>query len=547
MVKPVRKVAIVAALLVVVAMPQWRGNRATAAGPGGLTTGPLARYYATHPAETHGELRAALDAVHATAKRGVAAARRPAPYGDLFNRDGVGLPQNEESVSVCHNRPDVVVSGTNDYRGIVDPEGNFTGWYFSQNGGRSVQNEGLLPPVRGAGVNLPSGGDPSFVADARCNLYAGSLNYVFYGPGATDAHSGVGVYRTSPHTLASCPQGTDFDLTHPACWPTRRNLEIARAGHFLDKEWLQVGDTGDGEHVWVGYADLSRFRQEGDEAVEHAAEIHMVRCTADLSHCTRPIKISGNQQIAEYPDITIGPDRRTYVTWSEFLGGSFTGPAERGWMAVADAGSTRFSAPRLVQPRFTGILRGHPVGSLHANDFRLIGTLFTNTVTRIRGIPRAYVVWTECRAEVLGSICEEPQIRVRYSDDQGRTWSAPRSISAGGDNYFQSIDVDPSTSTVVVAYYTNRFDPVFHNRQDVELVTVDAAADVVHRQRVTKVSNETEADPLLRGRFIGDYLEVSADAGRAYVAYNANERHVALLGDGVPVPQQDNYLTRVPE
>jgi hypothetical protein len=29
------------------------------------------------------------------------------------------------------------------------------------------------------------------------------------------------------------------------------------------------------------------------------------------------------------------------------------------------------------------------------------------------------------------------------------------------------------------------------------------------------------------------------------VHYNANQRHVALIGEGLPIPQQDNYLTRV--
>jgi hypothetical protein len=68
---------------------------------------------------------------------------------------------------------------------------------------------------------------------------------------------------------------------------------------------------------------------------------------------------------------------------------------------------------------------------------------------------------------------------------------------------------------------------------------------VAHRQRVTRISNETEADPILGGAFIGDYLEVTANRGKAWVHYNANERHVALIGEGLPIPQQDNYLTRV--
>jgi hypothetical protein len=95
------------------------------------------------------------------------------------------------------------------------------------------------------------------------------------------------------------------------------------------------------------------------------------------------------------------------------------------------------------------------------------------------------------------------------------------------------------------AWYTNRFDPIFHNRQDVELVRLRNDGTVARRQRVTSISNETEADPLLGGAFIGDYLETTANRGRAWVHYNANERHVALLGEGLPIPQQDNYLTKV--
>jgi hypothetical protein len=45
-------------------------------------------------------------------------------------------------------------------RGLIDPEGNFTGWHFSTNGGRSVTNEGLLPPVQEKGQAVESGGDP---------------------------------------------------------------------------------------------------------------------------------------------------------------------------------------------------------------------------------------------------------------------------------------------------------------------------------------------------------------------------------------------------
>jgi hypothetical protein len=98
----------------------------------------------------------------------------------------------------------------------------------------------------------------------------------------------------------------------------------------------------------------------------------------------------------------------------------------------------------------------------------------------------------------------------------------------------------------VRAWYTNRFDPIFHNRQDVELVRLRDNGTVASRQRVTSIFNETEADPLLGGVFIGDYREVTANRAERG-ALQANERHVAQLGEGLPIPQQDNYLTRVDE
>ena len=50
---------------------------------------------------------------------------------------------------------------------------------------------------------------------------------------------------------------------------------------------------------------------------------------------------------------------------------------------------------------------------------------------------------------------------------------------------------------------------------------------------------------LLLGYFIGDYFQVFARRGIAYVHYNANYRSVQLLGHGFPIPQQDNFLDRV--
>jgi hypothetical protein len=499
-----------------------------------LSQGVTLRYWLAHPTEAPAPLqerfRRLTAAVSKAPGRPAAAAEVPA----AFNQDSLGLPQNEESVTVCRSQAEIVLGGTNDYRGLLDPLGNFTGWHLSTDGGERVAQEGLLPALEVAGTLAPSGGDPVVKADAACGLFAGSLNYnpvdTFGNP------SGIGVYRSDSTTLASCPGGSD-----PSCWPTRRAVAEAEPPHFLDKEWLDVGDTGDGLHVWVVYTDF--LTDESAPVGFTSASIMAVRCDHDLTACTAPILISGADPDVQYGDVTIGPDGRTYITWIEIQGElEQTAQTFIPKLRIAPAGSTTFGPTQVVATEDLVVPFG---GVLHANDFR-IATYPKHEVIQVGATPRIFVVWEACAVRLFDNVCEEPQIKLRYSDDDGTTWSRGQILSTGGDNYFPTIAAD-GAERLAVAWYTNRFDAQFHSRQDVELLWLDpSSVEPQTRVRVTPLSNETQADPLLGGLFIGDYFEVTAQEGTAYVHYNANYRQVRVLDEGVPVPQQDNFLTKVP-
>jgi hypothetical protein len=274
------------------------------------------------------------------------------------------------------------------------------------------------------------------------------------------------------------------------------------------------------------------------------AEIFAVKCDADLATCTAPIPISEDDVDVQFSDVTIGPDQRTYVTWAQIFG-ELEGTAQTFVikMRVAEPGSTTFGPERVVFEEDLAIPFG---GFLHANDFR-VATYPKHEVRDLGGsVPRVYVVWDACEFRLLDTICEEPIIWLSYSDDLGVTWSDRVAISDGGDNYFPTIAFDPAGNRLVAAWFTNQFDADFHNRNDVELVRLNEDGTVKSSRRITRRSNETEADPLLGGFFIGDYIEVFAHDRTAWVGYNANYRFVQLLFDGIPIPQQDNYLTRAP-
>ncbi|MFC4784324.1 hypothetical protein ACT8ZV_07605 [Nocardioides sp. MAHUQ-72] len=502
-----------------------------------LSSGPLTRYLIAHPEEAPEEVRPGFEHLHdllgarkAAAAPGASLGGSGPMKGAVFNLDVTGLPQNEESVTSCPKQPRYVLSGTNDYRGLLDPQENFTGWHFSSDGGDTVRNEGLLPAIDfGGGVMVPSGGDPIDVATPNCTLLAGDLNY----DPSTFFPNGIGLYKSTPATLASCGGGTD-----PSCWPDRKVVVKSDDPHvFLDKPWIHA----DNHQVWVVYTEFV-CPDVGCTGDYTSNSIKAVRCDLSFS-CSSPILISGDQPSIQFGDVTIAPDGSTYVTWEQDndLATDFQPPERmKFWLRVAPPGSTTFGPPRLVaqEPRNAGL------APLHANDFR-IATYPKSDVRMVHGKPRVYVVWEGCRARPLGdSTCEEPAVKLRFSDDKGATWSRTKALSAGGDNYFPTISANRGGRHLAVAWYTNRFDPVFHNRQDVELAAVRPDGTVADRQRLTNVSNESEADPVVGGAFIGDYFEVSARADRVLVAFNANYRSIKLLGEGVPVPQQDNYLIR---
>ncbi|MDQ2984341.1 MAG: hypothetical protein M3R70_10550 [Actinomycetota bacterium] len=476
-----------------------------------------------------------------------------AVVGDTrFNLDFSGLPQNEESGTQCPNTPSTVLQGYNDYRGLITPTGDFGGWTVSTNGGASPAKNGQLPSVLIGGITTPSGGDPVARSDGTCGLYMANIDFATDPTGATDS-SGIVLYKSNAGTLTA-PGCTG--TTPNACWPSKKVVfGTTDPSRFEDKEWMDVGASGAaGNVVWVTWTDFSGL----------SGRIVGARCTATLSACTAPIVISdaadsdfvdGNT-VPQFSYVTIGGSDggRVYVTWlvAHFNAGGIqdltTIKAK-----VAAAGSTVFGPSKVIAtlPCTTDSCAGAAIGLgnvLHADDFRVV-TIPKSTTRVVGAVQKLYVTYEVCNPLLFHAICEEPSVRTAIASVAGTAIGAVTTLtsSIGGDNYFPSIARERGSTPgtrVVLAYFTNRYDP-FHHRQDIELVALNAAtAGVLSRQRVTGASNEPDADPSLGGFFIGDYIEVTAMNGLAMTHYNANRTSLKLRNLGVPVPQQDSYLNR---
>jgi hypothetical protein len=71
----------------------------------------------------------------------------------------------------------------------------------------------------------------------------------------------------------------------------KRLIVESNASHFLDKEWMFVGNQNGVPYVWVTYSD---FDMNPATIGEHPfeASIKAVRCDITLTTCTGPIAIS---------------------------------------------------------------------------------------------------------------------------------------------------------------------------------------------------------------------------------------------------------------
>jgi hypothetical protein len=507
-----------------------------------------AHYWSAHPDQAPDRLAAAFTGLQKTPPGRHVSSCGANANKDVFNCDIFGLPQNEESVGSCPTNDSLVLEGTNDYRGLLDPDQNFTGWHWSIDGGHSVKNEGLLPPVRlisNPNHEVPSGGDPVDFMQGPCEfVYAASLAYEPFDPFGNP--NGVAVYRSDPATLSTCDTTIP---SNPACWPTRRLIVESDADHFLDKEWMFVGVQNGTTYVWVTYTDFDLAPANPNHPFE--ASIKAVRCDANLVTCTGPIQISTIDADVQFSDVTVGPDGRAYITWSR-IDGELEGTDQTFTHKIrieTAPGSAAFGPEHVIYAETNAIPFG---GFLQGNDFR-IATYPKSDVASVNGHPRIFVIWDACKVRLLGFNCQEPLIKLSYSDDDGATWTGPIVLSSGGINYFPTISADRTgtTNNVAAAWYTNAYDIQFENAQDVVTTSINPLTGQSRGlKRLTSSSNETESDPLLGGVFIGDYIEGVLIKNRYYAGTNANYRKVPFLAGLVnapdqpviPLNQQDNYV-----
>ena len=454
-----------------------------------------------------------------------------------------GLPQNEEAVAECPSATGgaQLLGGTNDYRGFFDDRG-VTGWHYSTNGGANVLKEGRLPPITVAGNVAPSRGDPAAAAigtGSTCSFYMASLNF--------ETASGIGVYKTTAATLATC-------TTDETCWPTSRPAAEYADGNtfFADKEWLEVGPNGTGgTRVAITYT-LFTSLPDGD----FTSNVYLVLCDGNLTTCTAPAPLdtdvayfatSGDFLQLSYVDVRSNGD--VYANWTHFdyVGASPTNPSGyninirgRVWKSGTGLGPTR---------NVITDTQWLPWGNWTMTD--LPPRVSSHAKGGVAPSGRWWIVWDRCAVPAdEWWACPNVDLYARYSDNEGATWTTV-GVAAGVPHQFMPTqpEFNPTTGTMVIGYYStgsgraHDFDSQYEVYMTYSPSTGPPAFNHIRAggRPTEPLSDWWALDPY----FIGDYFEVVARGTNAYIHHNAEYTRQPILGIGHPQHQADNYISNV--
>lgn len=232
------------------------------------------------------------------------------------------------------------------------------------------------------------------------------------------------------------------------------------------------GEGGQGGSVWLTWAhgppDALTIEVAGAEVVG------LDQFLSFSQHALAPVTPDGLIRI--YGDIAVGPQGQVLVTYSKSVTGA--GPAEIMVQLDPDgAGSQPFGPPVRVTDTNVGPHTSIPPQAISAIDAE--GSLaWDRSDGEHRG--RVYLIYTD--AVAVGD--PDTEILLRYSDNNGASWSAPTSIdNTTKTSFLPSIAVDQTTGTLAMAWYDSEDDASPVSTSTVFAVTLSSDGGQSHGVR----------------------------------------------------------------
>lgn len=270
----------------------------------------------------------------------------------------------------------------------------------------------------------------------------------------------------------------------------------------FDKEMIACDDGLNSPYKDNLYCAWTKFNLDSTESVMFN------RSTDGGSSFSQPIVLENG--FGHGTNIQTGPNGIVYICWANNGTGS-PPPNGIGFTKSVDGGAS-FS-PYIVAFPYSGFkytpdsafnyigINGFPSMAVDKSKGPHRGRIYIAYPTKENGNGKAI-------------------IQVRYSDDEGTTWSNPNTVSIpnGRQNFFPWIAVDDSTGAICVDYYS--FDSPSGWSTNTYMA-YSRCGNVWYNMRVSDVSHITA--PIvgqgIRTGYAGDYIGIAAYGGKAYPAW----------------------------
>jgi hypothetical protein len=372
--------------------------------------------------------------------------------------------QTETHISINKTNPQNLLASCNTL--LPAPGGSYyqQGYYYSFDGGATWNGADMLQNSW-----LNSGGDPSTAFDNNGKAFIAALKY------------GTGEYFVQT------------SLNGGVTWT---NLTSAAIESSLDKQHIAVDNQSSSPYVnnfYCSWHTLSPYRVRFNRSINGGSTF------------STPITLYSG--IGFSPDPQIGPNGEVYVCWSEYDDNHYYASGV-GFTKSLDGGQNFESSHRVFS--YNGFRESGPnsdFGGIKVADWVSMAVDKSNSSTR----GRIYIAFPTDE--------NSTEIHLRYSDDQGETWSQAIRVSNstfGFRNFVPSVSVDDCSGDVWVVYHSIDEPGMYVNTYVGE--SLDGGLTWVN-QKVSDVSHLNH--PMAEG-YIGDYIGIAAYQGKAYPIWSDN-------------------------
>ncbi|HZV13188.1 MAG TPA: hypothetical protein VFA55_08225, partial [Candidatus Kapabacteria bacterium] len=388
--------------------------------------------------------------------------------------------QGETSVGINPVNPNIIISGSNDYRGEHGSPTQYI--YISTNAGNTWVNN-AMPPCNSM-YNAIS--DPSIAYDADGDAY--------FGFGAYNLGTGGG-----PISAVTVQRSLDGGID----WQDPVSVYTNASGAFEDKYFVTADANPSSPHkdnVYISWTNFTNYGMQNQNE-----QINISHSTDKGATWSVPVNLNADIGYGHLSMPTTGPDGEVYVVWSQVE--QITTQIEFSYSL--DGGST-FSSPASIAGVYT-----MPTVLPAKGNMRML-TYPAATVDNSSGSHhgRIYVTWA-----ALNTSGGSQHIYLTYSDDKGGTWSTPKVVdndpTTGTDKFHPWISCDPISGTVAVSYYDSQNDPT-NSQTDLYTAYSSDGAQTFHVNRITSTSfniNPASNNPV-QGGYWADYTGIAAYKGK---------------------------------